>query len=145
MSNTEIIEYGVTDAKIAELKSDFSIVPDSSTEKGYAEIKSALKIISPYRTGVEVKRKELKASSLERGRLIDTEAKRITAAIIDIEQPFKDAKQKRDDELKDIEEAKQAEEAAHIAAIEQKLRLEPWALALMCTCWIWASLLKLMI
>ncbi len=121
MENQEIIEYGVTDAKIAELKQDFSIVPDASTEKGYAEIKSALKIISPYRTGIEAKRKELKADSLARGRLIDAEAKRITAAIVGIEQPFKDEKQSRDNELKAIEEAKQAEEAAHIAAIEQKL------------------------
>ncbi len=122
MSDTnQIVEYGITDAALQELKSKFSLVPDSSTEKGYADIKSALKIISPYRTGIEAKRKELKADSLARGRLIDAEAKRITTAILDIESPFKLAKQKRDDELKAIEQARLDEEAEHIAAIEQKV------------------------
>lgn len=122
MSNAnQIVEYGITDAALQELKSKFSLVPDSSTDKGYADIKSALKIISPYRTGIEAKRKELKAESLARGRLIDAEAKRITTAILEIESPFKLEKQKRDDELKAIEQAKLDAEAEHIAAIEKKV------------------------
>jgi len=122
MSNAnQMVEYGITDAALQELKAKFSLVPDSSTEKGYADIKSALKIISPYRTGIEAKRKELKAESLARGRLIDAEAKRITTEILEIESPFKLEKQKRDDELKAIEQAKLDAEAAHIAAIEQKV------------------------
>lgn len=119
--NTDIVEYGITDAALVELKSKFSIVPDAKTDKGYADIKSALKIISPYRTGIESKRKELKADSLARGRLIDAEAKRITLAIVGIEAPFKEAKQAQDDKIKAIEAARAAEEAEHIAAIEQKV------------------------
>ena len=121
MMENEIVEYGITDAALEELKGKFSLVPDPGTEQGYADIKCNLKVIQPYLKKLEDKRVELKADSLARGRLIDSEAKRIKGVLLEIRDPLKLAKQKRDDELKAIEQAKADAEAAHIAAIEQKV------------------------
>lgn len=117
----QIVEYGITDAALAELKSKFSLVPDPSTKEGYAEIKASLKVVQPYLKKLEDKRVELKADSLARGRLIDSEAKRIKGILLEIRDQLKLAKQSRDDELEAIKQAELDKQAAHISAIEQKV------------------------
>ena len=108
----QTVEYSVTDAKIAELKEVYSVVPDASTKAGYADVKAALKVLVPLRTGVEKKRKELKKDALAWGKLVDSEAKRITSALIEIETPFKDAKFQVDN-AKKIAEQKRVDDINH--------------------------------
>lgn len=100
-----LIEYNITNAKLAELEKEFSgKVPDASTKDGYNKIKSALKVLTPLRTGVEKKRQELKKDALEWGRKVDSEAKRITGRIEALENPYKDAKKEEDDRKKRMEQ-----------------------------------------
>ena len=117
----QIVEYGVTDAALAALKEKFKEVPDASTKEGYALIKAGLGEMRPLRTGVEEKRKELKADSLAWGRKVDAEAKRITAAIVEIERPYKDAKQAQDDEEERIKQEAVQKEAKRIEDIENSI------------------------
>jgi len=63
--------------------------------------------LTKIRTGIEGKRKELKAVALEYGRAVDAEAKRLTALVEPIER---DMKAKVDAIDKAIEQAKRAEE-----------------------------------
>ena len=106
----EVIEYGITDAALAELKGKYSNVPDVSTKKGYALAKAGISEVRTLRTSVEKKRKELKADALDYGRKVDAAAKKITDALLAIEAPMKDAKKAIDDEQVRIEEeARQAE------------------------------------
>ena len=117
-SETNLVEYGVTDKALAALKEKFKEVPDATTKDGYKAIKEGLSEMRPLRTGVENKRKELKAESLAWGKKVDTEAKRITSEIIAIEQPYKDAKEFQDNEEARIKQEAIEQEAARISEIE---------------------------
>lgn len=70
---------------------------------------------------VETKRKELKADSLACGRTVDTEAKRITAALDAIEQPMKQIKAGVDAERERVKAEAIAAEQARIALIQGRL------------------------
>lgn len=109
------IEYSVTDAALADLAARYKDVPDATTKDGYDAIKIALKELTPLRTGVEKRRKELKADALAYGKKVDEEAKRITTSLLSIETPLKDAKN-------EVDEAKNRAEEERIARI--KMRIE---------------------
>ena len=86
---TSIAEYSPTAAGLADLAHRFkNVVFDVSTTKGDKEARAARLELVRLRTGLEAKRKELKAPALERSRLIDAEAKRITDAILLLEEPI---------------------------------------------------------
>lgn len=87
-SVTDLITYSVTDATIAEIKNEFGglRVLDIDDEQGYALCKEARKKVRDLRLSIEDRRKELKAESLEFGRLVDAEAKRITALVTPVEE-----------------------------------------------------------
>lgn len=92
-----IITYEVTDRAIEELKERYaglSIIPDDKDT--YETVRLAIADVRTLRTTVEKKRKELKADALEWGRKVDGEAKRITEALLEIETPLKDEKEKED-------------------------------------------------
>lgn len=112
---TKIAEYSPTAAALAELRQRFgNIAFDLSTTKGDKDARAARLELVRLRTGLETKRKELKAPALERSRLIDDEAKRITAAILELETPI-------DEQIKAAEAAKEAERIAKMA-----LRITVW-------------------
>lgn len=119
---TQIAEYSVTAAALAKLKERYSNVAwDLSTTKGDKDARAARLELVRLRTGLEAKRKELKAPALERSRLIDAEAKRITDELLAIEKPI-------DDLIKAAEDAKEAErnakaqaESARIEKIQARL------------------------
>jgi len=117
----EVIEYGVTEAALAELKGKYAKVPDAGTKEGYALCKAGIAEIRPLRTSVEKRRKELKADALAYGRKVDDLAKTITNALVAIEQPMKDAKQVVDDEVKRIEEEKRQAEIKRIENIQSRI------------------------
>lgn len=127
---TPIVEYNVSDAAISKLKEKYDGLT-AETPQGYKEVVLAIAETRTLRVAVEKTRVELKADALAYGRKVDTEAKRITAALMEIEEPLKLAKQAVDDEKerirweKEQEElrAREAEEAAKRAE-EERIRAE---------------------
>jgi colicin import membrane protein len=103
---TAIAEYSPTESALAELRERYAgIVFDTTTTKGMAEAKVARAELRKYRIALESKRVEIKAPALDRCRLIDTEAKRITAELEALEEPI-------DETIKREERRKEADKAA---------------------------------
>ena len=112
---TEIAEYSQTAAALSDLRHRFlGVAFNVSTTKGMDEAKKARQEVKGYRTALENKRKEIKAPALERCRLIDDEAKTITAALLEIEEPI-------DQQIKAEEARKEAEKAAKAEAERQRV------------------------
>lgn len=112
---TEIAEYSQTAAALSDLRHRFlGIAFNVATTKGLDEAKKARQEVKGYRTALEAKRKEIKAPALERCRLIDDEAKTITAALLEIEGPI-------DQQIKAEEARKEAEKAAKVEAERQRV------------------------
>lgn len=121
MIECQITEYNQTAAALTELRSRYVRQYDVSTTAGMAEAKAARATVRGYRVALEKTRVEIKAPALERTRLIDAEAKRITAELLAIEEPI-DAAIKAEERriiesvreemarLRAAEEARQAEE-----------------------------------
>jgi len=120
-SGIPLIKYSVTDAKLAELREKYKHVPNAETEVGYSLIKAALSELVPLRTGVDKKRKELKADSLEWGRKVDAEAKRITEALEAIERPLREAKDWVDAEAERRKQEQIQAAAKALAAVEARI------------------------
>ncbi len=121
MSEYQIVEYNETAAALAELKNKYGTVFDVQTTKGLAAAREARAEVRGYRVALEKLRVEIKAPALERTRLIDEEAKRITAALLEIEEPI-DAAIKAE-ETRKVEEkaAKERAEQARVAAIQARI------------------------
>lgn len=100
----EVVLLGVTDAAIAILRTEYEVVPDATTEAGYTAVKVAATKIMKLRTSVDRRHKELKAPIIKQGKALDAEKNRVTAALVEIEKPWKDAKQVIDDAAKLKEE-----------------------------------------
>jgi colicin import membrane protein len=122
--NTElqIIEYRPTAAALAELNSKYKgVVFQVTDSKGMADAKAARAELRGYRIDLEKLRKELKAPALERSRLIDDEAKRITAELVSIEDPI-DAQIKAEETRKEAErKAKDESERKAVEEIQQRI------------------------
>lgn len=117
----QIVEYSSTAAALAELRSRYAAPFDVATAKGMALAKEARAEVRGYRTALETLRKEIKAPALERCRLIDDEAKRITAELLKIEEPI-DQQIKAEEQRREAEKAAKARaETARIAAIAARI------------------------
>lgn len=118
----KIVEYNEVAAGLALLRSRYQNVAfDCNTTAGDKEARAARLELVRLRTGLEAKRKELKAPALERSRLIDDEAKRITAAIVALEEPI-------DKQIRAVEEARERakaereeEERRHAAILRARI------------------------
>lgn len=110
MNEYRIAEYNQTAAALAELQSRYGRLFDVTTSKGMEEARKARAEIKGYRVALEKLRQEIKAPALERSRLIDEEARRITAELLAIEEPI-------DQQIK-AEETRKAEERAAKARVE---------------------------
>lgn len=103
---TAIAEYSPTAAALAELRARLANVAyDVSTTKGLDIAKKDRAEVRGLRVALEAKRVELKAPALERSRLIDAEAKALTAELVALEKPI-------DDQIKAEERRKEVEKAA---------------------------------
>ncbi len=117
----QISEYTQTAAAIAILREKHSGPFEVTTTKGMNAAKEARAEVRGYRVALEKVRVELKAPALERSRLIDAEAKRITAELLAIEEPI-DEQIKAEEQRKEEEKAAKAKaEAARLAAISAKI------------------------
>ena len=119
---TPIAEYSATAAALADLRTRYgTVVYDVSTTKGMQEAIAGRAEIRGYRIALEKKRVEIKAPALERCKLIDTEAKRITAELEALEEPI-DAVIKREARRKEIEKEEAAQrERERVAAINARV------------------------
>lgn len=117
---TAIQEYSATEAALAGLAQRYKgVLFDVTTLEGMATARKGRAEIRTYRTTLEKKRVQLKSDVLDRGRLIDGEAKRITAELESLENPIDEQIKKEEQRVEDIRTAKAREEAARIAAEEQ--------------------------
>ena len=105
---TELAKYSLSDARIAEMRVNCMciIVKDPKDMDSYVDCREKYKMVHEIRMGIEAKRKELKASSLEFGRAVDGEAKRLTKGVREIEDHLMEQRKVVEDEKKRIEEAK---------------------------------------
>ena len=121
---TTPVELGVAEEVIAGLKGRLAGL-DAGTHQGYMQVKSGISELTRYRTGVDKSRKALKKSALDWGRKVESEARRVTGLLLEIETPLREKKALVDDQaerkLKIIEEAERlAIEAKELA--EKKAR-----------------------
>jgi hypothetical protein len=118
-----LVTYTPSDAAIAQMRGD--LLPLAADEKavrttgGYEKVRLAIGTIRNLRVGIEKRRKELKEDSLKWGRKVDAEAARLTASLLEIEEPLKALKQTVDEEKE--RKRKEAEEAER-AVVEAEIR-----------------------
>lgn len=130
---TEIQEYSRTEAALADLAQKYKgVVFEVSTPAGMKSAKEARADIRTYRTSLEKMRVQIKEPALRRCQLIDSEAKRITAALVALEEPIdqviKQEEERKENirlaaeiEAKRKEEEKLAAERAEIARRQAEL------------------------
>ncbi len=116
----QIVSYSVTDAMITEMGNKYRFLKVMDSES-YETVRLAIADVRTKRTDIEKRRKELKEDALKWGRLVDSEAKRITTLLLAIEEPLQAEKKKEDDRKAAIKEAKEAKERARIDAIRAKI------------------------
>jgi len=118
MKNTidELIVYSVTDSAIALMKSEYMglVVKGIDDKEGYLICKEARTEVRNKRIEVESKRKELKADSLDFGRNVDAEAKRITDQLYVMENHLKVQLDVTDNEIRRKKEEKELKEKAEL-------------------------------
>ncbi len=107
--NIDLVKYDITAPSITEMKEQFSgmVITD---KESYKAVANAIGVCRGHRTAVEKRRKELKAESLEFGRMVDSRAKEITTSLLEIEEPLKAMKKVEDDKAAAIEAEKEAKE-----------------------------------
>lgn len=105
--NTQVAEFNKTEQGIAELTKrygDYPEIPINAPYKQVQALREARADVRSHRTGIEARRKELKAPLLEAGRAIDEKAKELTQRLAALEKPL-------DDNVKAIEAHKAAQKA----------------------------------
>lgn len=100
-----ITEYSETEAALAILREQYGKSYDVTTPAGMKDAKEARARVKGYRVALEKLRVEIKAPALDRCRLIDEEAKRITTELLAIEEPI-DATIKAQEARKEAEKAR---------------------------------------
>lgn len=112
---TSIQEYSKADAALADLAQRFKgVVFDVTTTSGMQAARVARAELRGYRVGLEKTRVEIKAPALERCRLIDAEARRITAALTELEDPI-------DAQIKSEEKRKEREAMERVMAEQRRV------------------------
>lgn len=107
---TTVPEFNKTAMALAELEQRLGkLVPDTSTKKGLEALTKDVAELRTLRTGVEKKRKELKAPLIEQEKKLDAEAARITGKIVVLEEPLK----------LQLDEANNRIEQARLAKLEE--------------------------
>lgn len=119
--STKVKEYDPIEQGLDDLRERFKEVPDVTTKEGFKLVKTNLKEYRATKKNLEDTRKGAKAAALEYGRKVDSEAKRIGAALEDIFGPHKAAKEAEEQRLAEIEEAEAKAAAERVAAIQKRM------------------------
>lgn len=119
---TAVAEYSPIAAALAAARARYQgVVWDLTTTRGNEEARRARRELVSLRTGLEARRKELKAPLLAQAKLIDDEAKRITAELLQLEEPI-DALIRADERRREEERAaREAAERARVAGIRERI------------------------
>lgn len=117
-----IVAYNRTQAAVAALKTKYQGARyDLTTTAGDKAARAARLELVTLRTGLEKKRKELKAPAVDFGKRVDAEAARLTAEIVALENPIdeqiKADERRREEERRAREEAEAARRKVHTDAI----------------------------
>jgi len=117
-----VIEYSATASGLAGLRARLAnVVYDVTTGAGMDVAKKARRELVTLRTDLDKLRKQIKEPALERCRLIDAEAARITAAIVELEAPI-DAVIKAEETRKALDKAaREQAERERLALINQRI------------------------
>lgn len=119
------IQYDLKKAQLAKLKKEYdpALIPEANEkgDEGYLVIHDKAMAIVKVRTRIDAKRKELKADALSWGRQVDSEAKRLTAIVTDLEKPWRDKKIALDEKEARAAEEERAAEEKRIKIIEAKV------------------------
>lgn len=119
---TEIAEYSKTEAGLAALRERMEgVAYDLTTTKGMTIAKADRAEVRGLRTGLEATRKAIKAPALAHCKLIDDEAKRITAALLELEEPIDQQIKARETEIEEARLAKEAAERDRINGIKRRI------------------------
>lgn len=119
---TAVVEYSATEAALNDLRGRYQgVVFDVRTKDGLQAAVKGRAELRTLRTALEAKRKELKAPVIERGKLLDSEAARITMELSSLEDPI-DAQIKAEEDRKAREKAEGEErDRKRIAAIHDRI------------------------
>lgn len=85
---TDVVTYDVDVAALALVREQCESLT-ADTTAGYKAVQEAIANLRTTRTKIEARRVEFKAGALEFGRLVDSEAKRYTQLVADIEEPLR--------------------------------------------------------
>ncbi len=118
--STVVVKYDISEAQIAAARAKCELMA-CDTPKGYEEVRVAIADLRDTRVKIEKRRVELKADALAYGRLVDSEAKRYTTMLFEIEEPLKAKKQVVDDEK---DRVRREAEVARQRELEAKVRSE---------------------
>lgn len=122
LAETQIAEYSPTAARLAELRERLSDVAyDVSTGKGMEIAKRDRAEVRDLRVALERKRVELKAPALERSRMIDAEAKRITAELEELERPIDEQIKAEESRKEEVKQARINAEFGRVQAIQDAI------------------------
>lgn len=121
--NTDLalIDYNVPETFIAELRQKHVVIQVNDS-KDLAIVQKSITELTSIRSGIEKKRKELKADALEWGKKVDAEAKRATAIIEEIEAPFIKVKKEWNDEQERIKAEEAKKERERVEAIRGRIQ-----------------------
>lgn len=120
---SEVVEYSRTEAALATLAERYKgLVYEVTTREGMTTAKSARAEIRGYRVDLERMRKEIKEPALRRCRVIDEEARRITAALVALEDPIDVVIKAEESRLDGIKNAAIRAEQARVEAEAQAKR-----------------------
>lgn len=117
-----IVKFDRTEHALAELRKKYADVKyDLTTTKGDAAARAARKELVSLRTGLDRKRKDLKAPAQEFSKKIDSEAERLRLEIVSLEDPI-DSQIKADEARREAEKvAREKAEAARVEALRLRV------------------------
>ncbi len=123
----EIIELGVTDQALADLKHVYGATQwDCAKKAHYESVRKGIGQLRGLRNKVDKRRLELKRPLMDQGKKIDKEAKRIIAVLEGIEDPLKEAKALEDNRVEEERKAAVKREAERQSRITEKIQ---WIIA----------------
>ena len=114
---TQIAEYDEFRAQMAEIIDRCNFVPDPDTKEGYEASRTIALAVRKSIGAIEKKRKQIKADVIERGRLIDAEAKLIMEPLEEACKPHQDAYKAVDKRKKEEKQRRLEEQQARVDAI----------------------------
>ena len=111
----QLVTYDISEAQIAATREKCALLT-CDTPHGYEEVRLAIGHLRTARGAIEKRRVELKAEALAFGRLVDSEARKFSTLLEEIEEPLKAKKAVIDDEAARIKNEAEAEKVRALEA-----------------------------